>query len=271
MFWRLAIAAFGFASTALAQGSAGPPGQQGGSQSTCAALENQGCYDDTNNGRHVGATWQFVNTTTDYHYYPGLKGGMTRGLCATVCRGHGFRYAVLYGGTNCYCSPEFPVHSVSAGASANAPPTLLSGANSGANAGVASGEGSCSTACAGNVTESCGGSGYATVLRDPTFTSNAATATDPGQYKYIGCFGHVAPGPMFLAVKTSSTMNCATFCGYLGYSFIARNAADSNTGNNCGCGTEVQMGYQIAESSCTFYCNGSISAQWVSWSHNVSG
>ncbi|KAG6995486.1 glutathione-specific gamma-glutamylcyclotransferase [Physcia stellaris] len=63
-----ALAALGLATIATAQGSAG------GSQASCSAQPwtSLGCYDDNDNGRHAGFTWQLQNSTTDPKYYPGF-------------------------------------------------------------------------------------------------------------------------------------------------------------------------------------------------------
>ena len=102
------LAALGLVATAAAQGNAG------GSQASCSAAQAwtlKGCYDDTNNNRHLGFAWQLTGVVGDPKYYPGFTTGqMSVDICTTACRGHGHRYAALYGGTNCYCAVNFPLY-----------------------------------------------------------------------------------------------------------------------------------------------------------------
>ena len=252
MPWFRALAALCFASTALAQGSVG------GDESVCSASQAfvyKGCYSDSANGRHVGFSWQLSSSTSDAKYFPGFTGTMNVEICLAACRGHGFKWAALYYGTECYCAPEFPL--------ATNPSSTTSGP--GTPAGTAPGtpttQSQCGSVCNGNANETCGGGGAASVYFDPSFTNNTAAASDPGQYKYLGCFNNVNPGPMYMSIATTSTVSCVTYCGLLGYPFSARSGIDSNTGSTtCGCGSEIQSGLQIAESNCFNYCNGSATA-----------
>ena len=107
MQWLSAtLAVLGLTSAVLGQGSVG------GDQSVCSASQAftyAGCYGDDQNGPHAGFDWQFSTSATDVKTYPGWNGSMTAVYCQTVCRGHGFKYAALYG-NECYWYPFFLFH-----------------------------------------------------------------------------------------------------------------------------------------------------------------
>lgn len=229
--------------------------------------------DTTNNGRHAGFPWQLSSSTSDAKYYPGFTGPMSIETCQTACRGHGFKWAATFYGTECYCAPEFPL--------ATNPSSTTSGPGTpaGNNPGTPTSSSQCQSTCNGNSSEFCGGGDAASVYFDPSFSNNTATASDPGQYKYMwvtaehillastadsgfsGCFSNINPGPMYQTIQTTSTAACAQYCGLLGYPFAGRSGVDSNTGaTTCGCGSEVQAGLQIDESNCFNYCNGTSGA-----------
>lgn len=246
-------------STALAQGSIG------GDQSACANSPNggkwqyTGCYTTSQVGRHAGFDWQYdVNTVRNYPNPPAL--GMTVTFCQTVCRGHGFRYSAVFYGSECYCATTFPNPTrplsdstlFGPGQSAQTPVTPVPDL------------GNCNAPCLGDPTQTCGGGDAASVYSDPTFSSTSiqspAAYQSPANYLYLGCYDVTGPGPMFLILQTSGTVNCQTFCGQLGYSFSARTGKDSDIATKaetCGCGTEIEVGYQKPESDCSFACDGS--------------
>ena len=242
------LAALFYVNQATAQGSLG------GDQSSCNSSPgwvHKGCFDDTGNGRHANFKWQLSSTVTSERYYPGYSGVITVDICLTACRGHGFRYAALYSGTQCYCASTFP--------NPDPPTTGLTtggpGALAGTRPGVAGANSVCSSPCAGNGSQTCGSASAAAVYQDLSFT-NATEATAPANYGYLGCYNNINPGPMYTSIKTVSTLSCQTYCAALGYAFSSRSGIDSSTGTTCGCGSEIQSGLQIAESSCSNYCNG---------------
>lgn len=229
-------------------------GELGGEQSSCNGSPgwvHKGCYDDAGNGRHANFNWQLAATAGSERSYPGYTGLITVEFCQRACRGHGFRYAALYNGKECYCASTFPNPSPPAtGSTAGGP-----GALAGSRPGVAVANSVCNTACAGNALQTCGSGSAADVFQDLSF-SNATDATAIANYGYVGCYNNINPGPMFISIKTPSTPSCLAYCAALGYSFASRSGIDSNTGTTCGCGTEVQSGLQIPESNCNNYCNG---------------
>ena len=248
---RALAALTGLAATTLAQGSAG------GDQSRCSASQgwvSQGCYDDTNNGVHAGFTWRLSPVAGNEKYYPGFTGSMSVDICLQACRGDGFRYAALYAGANCYCGSIFPNP---------APPSSgITTSGLGVALGKAPGTpgGLCDMRCNGNDAQICGGTTSVNLYVDPSFT-NSSAAQISSNYLYIGCYSYVDPGPMFIKINTVNTSSCETYCGLLGYSYSARTGIDSNTGaKTCGCGTEIQSGFELTSNLCLFYCNGTVGA-----------
>lgn len=240
-----------FVSTVLAQGS------YGGDQSSCNSSQAwvyRGCYDDGPNGRHAGFTWQLSSAASNEKYYPGYTGSMSVDICLLACRGHGFRFAALYVGTNCYCASVFPNPGVPSPAVTTSGPGAAAGTSPGTAGGV------CTTPCPANTLEFCGGATAISLYEDPSFVNTPATQS-VSNYLYLGCYSYVAPGPQFVTIKTVSTFSCQTYCAALGYPYSIRSGIDSNTGSTtCGCGTEIQAGLQVAENQCLYYCNGTSSA-----------
>lgn len=243
------------AATALAQGSAG------GSQASCDnSAQNTwvyvGCYQDTNEYRHGNFPFLISSGSNDNQYYPGYtgsqgtgSGGVSISFCQTMCRGHGFRYAGLYYGTECWCSPTFqyPISSQSTSNGVGASPNFQQVADN-----------QCNSQCKGVTappTEYCGGGAQIQVYYDPSY-SNATGITAASNYLYLGCFSNVQ-GVSLITIKTTDTAACSAYCGRLGYSYSSRSDVDSSTNSySCGCSTEVESGNLIPESSCNHNCDG---------------
>lgn len=235
------------AAIVLAQGSIG------GDQSSCSPSQNwvyRGCYDDTQNGRHAGFTWQLSNIIGNERYFPGFTGLMTVDTCLRACRGHGFRYAAIYYGKECFCAATFP----NPGPPASGTTTTGIGAFVGTKPGTPGGV--CSLACNGNIMQICGGFSAASLYEDPSFT-NSTTVQAASNYGYVGCFSYLNPGPTYATIRTVSTRSCLAYCGLLNYPFASRSGPDGNTGaTTCGCGTEIQSGLQVADYRCATACDG---------------
>lgn len=234
-------------------------GNLGGDQSACSASPgwvHKGCFGDVDNGRHANFHWQLSSSITSEKHYPGYTGLITVTTCLTACRGHGFRYAQLYYGSECYCAATFP--------NPDPPITGATGGGTGVilgtRPGVAVANSVCSSPCSGNIAQTCGSGSAGAVYQDLSFT-NATEARRASNYGYVGCYNNINPGPMYTSIKTDSTVSCLSYCAALGYPFSSRSGIDSNTGaTTCGCGTEIQSGLQIAESNCFNYCNGTSGA-----------
>lgn len=235
------------AATVLAQGSIG------GDQSSCSPSQNwlyRGCYDDGENGRHAGLTWQLSNLIGNEKYYPGFTGPMTVDICLRACRGHGFRYAALYVGKECFCAATFPNPGPPASGTTITGKGALQGTKPGRPGGI------CSTACDGNIMQTCGGHSAASLYEDPSFT-NSTSVQAASNYGYVRCFSYLNPGPTYALIRTESTPSCLEYCGSLNYPFASRSGPDSNTGaTTCGCGTEIQSGLQVADNRCATACDG---------------
>ena len=252
MHWSSALAVLGFATNAVSQGSAG------GAQTSCASpgqdFVYSGCYNTGQNGRHAGFPWQLSSSSNDAKYYPGFTGQMTVSTCHKACRGHGFKWAALFYGSECYCSVAFPLptnpQSITAGPGApqgGAPNTTTTQIN-------------CNSVCNGDPFHTCGGGDAAAVYYDPSFPSDTSAIRGANNYGYVGCYNNVAPGPSYITLQTTSTQACQAYCGLIGYAFSHRSGIDSNTGTTCGCGSEIQSGLQIPESNCNFKCDGGSAA-----------
>lgn len=237
-----ALAFLGFAAIVTAQGSAG------GSQASCSAhpWTPLGCYDDNNNGRHAGFTWQLQNSTTDPKYYPGfVSDQMTVDICTRACRGHGLQYASIYAGTHCYCGVNFPLPTETTN-TASGP-----GTPPGSSAGTPTDASACNTPCQGNSSQTCGGAGTSSIYQDPSFSAITPSTQSASNYAYVGCYSYVSPGPSYKTFRTTSTSACQTYCGLIGYPFSARSGTDLATDDDtCGCSPEIQAGTQIDENSC---------------------
>ena len=223
-----ALIAIGFAATVAAQGSAG------GSQDSCSPAQNwvyKGCYDDARNGPHAGFTWKLSASTNDPQYYPGyIASNMTVNFCQRACRGHGFRWAGLYGGSECWCGPSFPL--------AINPDDTADGLSSpsGSAAGTQTSAAACSSTCNGNPAEFCGSRLATSLYYDPSFPDLTPKTESASNYAYVGCFSYVAPGSTYIQLRTTSTSACQSYCGLVGYPFSSRSSSDTHIGDtNCGC------------------------------------
>lgn len=250
-WWGSLLVALCCPTYVLAQGSYG--GDQTPFCSADQAWVYKGCYDDDGNGRHANFNWQLSSSSNSERFYPGFNGPVTVDICLQACRGHGFRYAALYYGTECYCASIFPNPN---------PPSTSNGQGTlaGTQPGTAVSGSVCSSGCNGDSSQTCGAGSAASVYQDNTFTNNTAVRS-ASNYRYLGCFNNVNPGPMYTSIRTTSTISCQSYCGSLGYPYSARSGIDSDTGaTSCGCGTEIQSGLQIDESNCNTNCDGSTGA-----------
>ncbi|KAL8923003.1 MAG: hypothetical protein Q9172_003335, partial [Xanthocarpia lactea] len=256
------LALLGWAVTAIAQGRLGI-----GDQSACAptytSFEYVGCYGDANNGGKAGFPFRLVTAQGDPKSFPGYTStaNLTVNLCTTACRAHGFKYALLYAGIECWCSSQLPYP---------APPASADTSNGngpylGSSPGTPSPGTSCGTVCPGNSSQICGGQSHGSVYADQSYVNDTSPATIgvAPNYDYFGCYVNSGGGPGFLQIHAPTTESCQNYCGGLGYAFSTRNNVDSpagTPGNNCQCGGEIIAGLQVAEAQCNRYCNGTLGA-----------
>ena len=250
---QLLITILGLIFTAYAQGSLG------GSQSSCSASNAwvyKGCYADVDSGPHAGFTWQLSSDPHSLFYYPGYEDSMTVNICLRACRGHGFRYAALYDTNSCYCSSSLPDplsreeinesqrHLHGRSSTRKAFPSICQLSEQG---------------CTGNASEYCGSSVASDIYEDPSFITRSS-ASSAANFNYLGCFTNVAPGPLYHSIGISNTSDCGAYCGELGYSFmgsVGRKGLDGKDEATCSCGTEIQVGNQVDEANCNYYCTSS--------------
>lgn len=255
-------------------------GSLGGSQASCTTAQawkyyacytgmlyhRNSCYrctcaltltTDVQNGAHASFTWLLSSSATSPNYYPGYTGSLTPAVCTTGCRGHGFPYAALYNGTQCYCGTRIP--SRQPGTSAQSGYGSTSGTRPGGVATLSNCQVE-NVTCSGDSTQYCGGNAAAAVYLDPSFTTGT-TATGSSNYAYVGCFTDTSPGALYATISTDNTTSCENYCGSLGYPLAGRSGFDSDSGlATCGCGTELQTGNQAAESQCNYRCSGGTGA-----------
>ena len=240
-------------------------GFTGGNQSNCNSTESftyAGCFSDTNNGPHAALTWQLSTDSDSVFYYPGYTGSITPNFCQSACRGHGFKYAGLYNQTDCFCSSALP-NPMAESSTSNG-----MGGYIGQNPGTTSDPSVChipGQGCSGDSTQFCGSSSGTDIYYDPT-VGNSTADRQASNFGYLGCFRNLAPGPLYVTLATTSTPDCAAYCGLLGYAYSGRSGTD-NTGNsgpaNCGCGSEIQTGNEVSDSFSNIPCSGGSGAVYA--------
>lgn len=111
-----------------------------------------GCYLDSQGSRTL-ATLAYSNSSN------------TPALCATACRRNGYRYAGVEYGNECYCSNFLQNPGLNGGS-----------ANSG-----------CTTACAGDQTQTCGGSSRLYIYEDKTWKQTFFTVQRAARWNFTDC------------------------------------------------------------------------------------
>ena len=238
-------------------------------QSACApayrSLQYVGCYGDTLNGAKAGFPFRVSTAQTGPKSYPGLisSANLRVNICSTACRAHGFDYAMMYAGIECWCATQLPYPQPPASVDT----TNGNGLYTGSSPGTQSPDPSCSISCPGNSSQVCGGNSHGSVYTDLSFENDTSPATigTSANYGYFGCYVNSGGGPGFIQIHSPSLESCQNYCGVLGYAFAVRNKVDtppSATGQSLSCqyGPETQAGLQVAESKCSRYCNGTLGA-----------
>ena len=238
----------------------------GGSHSNCDkrdAFKYLGCLSKHDHGANAGFTWQLSSDPDSVNYYPGYNGSLTPAICQTACRGHGFKYAALSDQTNCFCSSIFP--------SLSAQELTAQSARSyaGSKTGIATARSVCQVpgqGCSGDLSQFCGSSSGADLYVDPT-VPDSKDARQARNFQYLGCYTSADPGPFHATLATSSTAECAEYCGLRGYAYMGRNGIEAkyqersdNVLTTCGCGSEVRTGVQVADALCDLQCSGTTGA-----------
>ncbi|KAI4119021.1 MAG: hypothetical protein LQ345_000992 [Seirophora villosa] len=256
MYWSGVLALLGWAATTVAQGNLG-----GDQTASCPSPANDwqyvGCYDDGQNGGKANFPFRIeYNNPGAPKAYPGLttQSQLSIDTCLQACRGHGLDFAGIYAGVECFCSSLLPWPIIQGGSTSDY--NTFSYYGSRPNTTVPDSQ--CNSPCPANAGQTCGGPGFLQVYHDPSYAYETVPPSIglAGNYQYFGCYNGANNGPVSLDIRTTSTVACQTYCGRLGYAYAIRNTDDFSTGNNCGCGSELQGGYQTAETDCNRFCNG---------------
>ncbi|CAO1612543.1 unnamed protein product [Parajaminaea phylloscopi] len=160
-----------------------------------------------------------------------VAGNMTQEYCANLCGDKDYRYAGIEYGQECMCS--------------NDAPTVTAGAT-------------CDSKCAGDSTQSCGGSWALTVLENQNILGNPTTPNGNVQlgpsYSSKGCFGDNvnARGRTLRDYSfTDAAMTvekCAAGCSAKGLAY-----SGVEYGSECHCGKYAPI---VTSTACTMPCAG---------------
>ncbi|KAE9365795.1 WSC-domain-containing protein [Stipitochalara longipes BDJ] len=183
----------------------------------------QGCYIDV--GR----------TLTDGGYDDEI--GMTAESCIAYCSAAGYHYAGTEYFHECFCGDTLAV------------------------GGVPANPGDCSTPCAGDPTEACGGGNRLTLFWD----GQSPPTVNPGEngWSSIGCYSEGIDGRalvyQYLPADGSDIMSvdiCTTACTDRGYAFAGLEYADE-----CWCGNAIDNGGALVldKTACGMVCSGNTS------------
>ncbi|KZO99601.1 WSC-domain-containing protein [Calocera viscosa TUFC12733] len=152
---------------------------------------------------------------------------MTVEACQSFCLGAGFTLAGTEDGNECWCSDSI------------------------SNGGTQASAGDCSTTCAGNSNEQCGGG-----WRLSVYQYNAGTTSPPvNGWSSVGCWVDSNSRALPSDAESSSSLTteaCQTFCGNAGYTY-----AGTEDGNECWCSNSISNGAtQASAGDCSTPCAG---------------
>lgn len=230
-----------FTPLAIAQGYLGGTQYPPCNSSISQGSQYLGCYDLS----HEVLQLQITGTDPLYYsYYPGwietgdptaaalYDNSVDPANCTKACRGHGYKYAALYGGTYCRCMGNAPSTLAPQSSTNPQDPVILN---------------SCHVPlpgipgnCPGDSTQFCGTGNYADVYVDNSFPllSTIDPNVEQNHYSYIGCFhpgnGAVAnipqlsyPVPAVIAASFTSLNGCFKYCATLGFPFVEFDGGNS--------------------------------------------
>jgi hypothetical protein len=205
----------------------------GNSTQVCGASNNMDVYNTTGYttpatlgatrpGNYLGC---FVDTAGTFGNYSYTASTMTQQACATACAGFGYDFAGIKGGNTCTCG-------------ASGPTTRQAISST-----------SCTKTCAGNSTQTCGGSGY----YDAYSVKNLEVSKDIDSAHYMGCYNDAPTGlgAYYYSQSSMSIAQCRTSCTELGYS-----VSGVNGGTLCRCGNSWAGGQVLPDAQCTTKCPG---------------
>lgn len=200
-------------------GASSPTISQTPSNSTPSDASYRGCYQEPSNAR---ALTHRVTPAT-----------MTVDTCRSACAAAGYSIAGMEYGAECWCD--------------NA---LTAGANKVS-------DDFCGMSCAGNSTQTCGGSSLLSVYSVSAVTTMAAPSipTVAGTSNYAGCFKEMTNGRALSKASYSNSTNtpaqCAAFCSSKGLQFSA-----TEYGAECYCGSALPTTATAPDSDCNMLCSG---------------
>ncbi|KAJ3072472.1 hypothetical protein HDU98_003548 [Podochytrium sp. JEL0797] len=198
-----------YLSTSATTSSATPTPTSSPAVATVPNWPYLGCYKDS-----------FANRTLPTQRF-GLS-PITVETCLVSCQKGGFGYGGVEFGSQCFCGNTVPIA---------APATV------------------CSTACAGNSTELCGGSGAISIY---TYNTTAVPATNPivPNWPYMGCYSDSPSSRTLTSLQSNKLIatveSCATACAAGKFQYAGLEA-----GNQCYCGNSLTASVSTA---CTMVC-----------------
>lgn len=172
-----------------------------------------GCYVDNVNPRALGGS----STSST---------GMTNEICQRFCQQNSYSVSGTEYGSECYCGTAAP------------------------NTGLST---SCVVQCAGNSTETCGGSNAISVSTTDKSLQNAVVSYSQGSFSTVGCFADFWPYSRSLSGPSMSSSGmtietCSTFCATQGYAIFGL-----ENSNQCFCAMTVP---NDGSTACTMPCIG---------------
>ncbi|KKY22443.1 putative copper radical oxidase [Diplodia seriata] len=136
-----------------------------------SGIAAKGCYTDSATTRAF-PTQIYANSSN------------TPGLCASACREKGYKYAGTQYGSECWCGPSLPTNTAPAS--------------------------DCSSACAGDPAQTCGGGFRLSVTEDTAWTQKFFARQTYGTWSLLSCYRDNVDGKRTLATGVSIDSGSAT-------------------------------------------------------------
>ncbi|KAI0154753.1 putative glyoxal oxidase [Xylariaceae sp. FL1272] len=177
-----------------------------------------GCYTDVAGRTINSAATTSVNMTIEY--------------CLAFCQDGGFKYSGTEYHNECYCGNKLATGAVEKNSTTD-----------------------CTTPCAGNSTEACGGASRLTMFYNP-YATGPQPNTGIANWTHIGCYSEGTTGRALtyganVAGSQMSAKTCTAACQAAGYIL-----AGTEYGGECYCGNEISNDGAPADDGCDMKCNG---------------
>ncbi|KAF4457032.1 hypothetical protein F53441_947 [Fusarium austroafricanum] len=200
-------------------------------------------------GDRIGS-WSFIGCALEgrqrtLNKYAVTNSNMSIEYCTASCKAQGYPLAGMENGRECYCAG-----SLTSGASYTNASTCGSTRK---------------MACAGNMTQYCGGPNFLTIWNDTSYTPPAQlivnqTQISQGMATYYGCWAEGNTGRALSLDSTGDTIGmtnekCVAYCQEGGYTF-----AGTEYSQECYCGNSITNGgYNTTDiSQCSMQCRGNV-------------